>query len=598
MITRTALYHRGENNYCYGYDKNTLHIRVRLAKKEATQVSLRIGDPYKWASGGGGGNLNAEGAMGWIGGTTIPMQKEAETELYEYWVASYMNDTKRFRYAFIVEDSDEKLLFGEKKIVELEPENEEAALQEMNNFFCMPYMNGADVADIPSWVNETVWYQIFPERFANGNPDITPKDAVEWGSEPTPSNMMGGDLYGVLDRLDYLQELGITGIYFCPIFHAESNHKYDTIDYMEIDPQFGDKAVFKKLVEEAHKRGIRIMLDAVFNHAGWQSPFFQDVLKNQEASRYKDWFHIKSFPVSHEAGNYEMFAFCHEMPKFNTENEECRAYLLDVARYWVEEFDIDGWRLDVANEVDHVFWRDFRNAVKAIKPDLYILGELWHDAMPWLQGDQFDAVMDYPVGDAITEFICHGKMNAEQYKHAISEAVVRYPRNMNEATFALLDSHDTDRIVTRAGGNLDKVKLAYLLLFSYTGSPSIYYGGEIGLEGGADPGCRRAMPWKETEKPNDFNLFMKKLIHLRKTIPAFRSQTFKWIKADRSDVLIFCKEADQGDVYFMINTGNKAVKLQLPEVLDDKLKDLFNEEEITLPATFELGANEYYVLQK
>lgn len=597
MITKTALYHRGKNNFCYGYDKDTLHIRVRLAKNEAKQVSLRIGDPYKWASGGGGGNLNAEGASGWIGGTTIPMKKEAETALFEYWIAPFMNETKRFRYAFIIEgNDDEKILFGEKKIVNLTADNEMAALQEMNNFFCMPYMNGADVCDVPKWVSNTVWYQIFPERFANGNPAITPKNAVPWGSEPTVDNMMGGDLYGVLDKLDYLQELGITGIYFCPIFHASSNHKYDTIDYMEIDPQFGDKETFKKLVQEAHKRGIRIMLDAVFNHAGHKSKFFQDVLENQEKSIYKDWFHLNEFPVSYEKGNYEMFGFSNGMPKFNTENPECREYLLEVARYWVREFDIDGWRLDVANEVDHVFWRDFRKEVRAIKPDVYILGEIWHDSMPWLQGDQFDAVMDYPVGDAITDFICHQKINAEDYKYALEEALVRYPKNMNEVTFALLDSHDTDRIVNRANGNLDKVKLAYLLLFSYTGSPSIYYGGEIALEGGADPGCRKAMPWDQLDKNSDFSAFMRKLIELRKTMPAFRSQNFKWLHAEDHPVLVYRKESEEGNVLFIMNNSDIDQSIEVDIKSSHSYQDLFTGKEMDLPASLNVKPYEYYIL--
>lgn len=597
MITKTAIYHRGKNNFCYGYDKETLHVRLRLAKNEAKKVSLRIGDPYHWATGIGG-NLNAEGAKDWIGGTTIPMKKEVETELYEYWIAPFMNDTKRFRYAFIIEDQDEKILFGEKRIVTLNPENEEAALQEVNNFFCMPYMNNIDIANVPKWVKDTVWYQIFPERFANGNDAITPKNAVPWGSEPTPENLMGGDLYGVIDKLDYLQELGITGLYFCPIFHATSNHKYDTIDYMEIDPQFGDKETFKKLVEEAHKRGIRVMLDAVFNHAGYKSKFFQDVLENQEKSIYKDWFYLPEFPVSFEKGNYEKFGYCNPMPKFNTENPECREYLLEVARYWVREFDIDGWRLDVANEVDHVFWRDFRREVRAIKSDVYILGEIWHDSMPWLQGDQFDAVMDYPVGSAIIDFICYQKISAEEYKYALSEALVRYPKNMNEVTFALLDSHDTARIVTRCKDNLDKVRLAYLLLFSYTGSPSIYYGGEIGLNGLDDPGCRKAMPWDALDANKEFTSFIRRLIELRKTVPAFRSQAFKWVDTESESLLMYRKDAEEGNVWFVIN--NSDTERVIDSTLFDNCSyvDLISGEKVTLSSSQTIPAFGYLVIQE
>ncbi len=179
---------------------------------------------------------------------------------------------------------------------------------------------------------------------------------------------------------------------------------------MEIDPQFGDKETFKKLVDACHQRGIRVMLDAVFNHSGLYFGPFQDVLKNQEKSKYTDWFHLHEFPVKDVyPPNYDTFGYVESMPKLNTENPEVRSYFLDVASYWIEEFDIDGWRLDVANEVDHSFWKAFRKRVKSIKPDLYILGEIWHDALPWLEGDQFDAVMNYPLTLAGLDYIAKEK---------------------------------------------------------------------------------------------------------------------------------------------------------------------------------------------
>src|SRR5699024_5658775 len=209
---------------------------------------------------------------------------------------------------------------------------------------------------------------------------------------------------GIIKHLDYLVDLGINGIYFTPIFKAHSNHKYDTIDYMEIDPQFGDKSTFKELVKACHEKGIRIMLDAVFNHSGYYFSQFQDVLEKGENSKYKNWFHIKDFPIQTDpVPNFDSFAFTSHMPKLNTEHPDVKQYLLDVATYWIKEFDIDGWRLDVANEVDHQFWREFRTAVKSVKQDVYILGEIWHDSMPWLQGDQFDAVMNYPFTNSAIE---------------------------------------------------------------------------------------------------------------------------------------------------------------------------------------------------
>lgn len=565
MITRTAIYHRGRGSFAYGVDDTTVEIRIRLAKHEATAITLVIGDGYEWASGGAGGNLNGDGASGWVGGRHVAMRKEVETALHEYWVATFSNKTKRFRYAFILEGIGERFLFGEKRIVDLHTDNEQAATQELGNFFGVPYLNQVDIAKPPAWVKDTIWYQIFPERFANGDPTLTPEGAVPWGTTPTTTCFMGGDLVGVIQKLDYLKELGITGIYFCPIFKAKSNHKYDTIDYMEIDPQFGDKETFRTLVQEAHARGIRIMLDAVFNHAGRYSPFFLDVLENQRNSAYKDWFHIKNFPVSIAKRNYETFSFVADMPKFNTEHPACREYLLSVGEYWVREFGIDGWRIDVANEVDFHFWREFRTRVKAINPDVYILGEIWFDSIPWLNGDQFDAVMDYPVCDAINDFVCHGKLNAEQFKYAINEGLVRYPKQVNEVTFTLLDSHDTARVVTTAKGNLDLARLAYLLLFSYTGAPNIYYGGEIGLEGGPDPDCRRAMSWDLAEVETPFSVFMRKLIALRKKLPALRSANYEWLKADaRTPVVAFRKVDGKESVVILANVSAEEQTFTLP----------------------------------
>ncbi|EGL82787.1 alpha amylase catalytic region [Caldalkalibacillus thermarum TA2.A1] len=233
-------------------------------------------------------------------------------------------------------------------------------------------------------------------------------------------NFFGGDLQGVIDHIDHLTELGVNAIYFTPIFEAYSNHKYDTIDYLQVDKHFGNNELLKTLVDVCHQNGIRVMLDAVFNHAGYYFPPFQDVLKHQEKSKYKDWFHLREFPIQTEPRpNYDTFAFTPFMPKFNTENPEVKEYLLNVAKYWIEEVGIDGWRLDVANEVDHAFWREFLKVVKQAKPDAYILGEIWHNALPWLQGDQFDAVMNYPVTNAALDFFCKGETDAEQFMSRI-----------------------------------------------------------------------------------------------------------------------------------------------------------------------------------
>ena len=587
-----ALYHRPKQNYAYAYDEKTIHLRVRTAKNDVTSATVRFGDPYHWVSGGGGGNLNAEGAIGWIS-HEIPMKKEASTELFDFWIAKVSPEFRRMRYAFILEKKKERILYGEKKIVDLKKGNPEEHLNQIGNFFCFPFLNAIDIMDTPEWVKSTVWYQIFPERFANGDPSLTPEDAVEWGSvDPKFNTFYGGDLQGVMDHLDYIQDLGITGLYFCPIFKAPSTHKYDTTDYFDIDPQFGDKETFKKLVQLAHKRGIKIMLDAVFNHCGWHFPQWQDVVKNEEKSEYKNWFHIRNFPlieeefnpVSQPGGlNYDTFAFGARMPKLNTENPEVMDYLLEVGRYWVREFDIDGWRLDVANEVDHAFWREFRKAVREIKNDVYILGEIWHDSQPWLNGDQFDAVMNYPLGDAILEFIAKGNTKPSEFKRAVNKVFTEYAHTVNEAAFNLLDSHDTSRLLTICDDNKQKALLAYTFQMTQTGSPCIYYGGEIGLDGGADPLCRKCMIWDKEQQDLEMFDYLKKLISIRKSYPAMRSHELQWISVnDEQDYVIFKKIYHEEEIYVILNNSKKQQKIKVPTTMKQTYVELLSDQSMAL----------------
>ena len=572
MITKSSLAHSAKSADSYAYDKDTLHIRLRTAKGEVEKVTLWIGDPYKWAEGGlDGGNLGGSDAHGWIGGNEVSMSCEGHSEYHDHWFAEFKPPKRRSRYGFILHGSEgEKLLFGERRCVDIStPEAATVELSNLSNFYCFPYINPKDVLEAPGWVKDTVWYQIFPERFANGRPEISPANVQPWGTAPTSDNFMGGDLWGVIDQLDYLQELGVNGLYFCPIFLAEANHKYDTVDYMQVDPHFGGNEAFKALVKEAHRRGMRVMLDAVFNHIGHKSPLWLDVVEKGADSKYADWFWINEFPVYPETPkeewdytnfNYETFGNVIEMPKLNTENEACRNYLLDVARFWVEEFDIDGWRLDVANEVDHAFWRDFRQVVKNLKPDCYILGEIWHEGSPWLRGDQYDSLMNYPMTQAMTDYFALDDCDKNTFMADVTRSYLAYPRNVNEAIFNLLESHDTSRIISLCKGNKDKAKLAYLFMFTQMGSPCIYYGGEIGMDGGRGMGRednRKCMVWEPDQQDLEFRAFIKELITLRKEYPELKSTEIEWIDVNDAD----CIGYRRGRLQFFMNNSDQPKKL-------------------------------------
>jgi glycosidase len=302
---------------------------------------------------------------------------------------------------------------------------------------------------------------------------------------------------------------------------------------MKVDPHFGDVKTLKKLVDACHERGIRVLLDAVFNHAGRTFAPFVDVLENGENSRYKDWFHIREFPlqVVDNIPNYDSFAFEPLMPKLNTENPEVKEYLLNVAEYWIREVGLDGWRLDVANEVDHEFWRDFRKVVKRANPEAYILGEIWHESAPWLEGDKFDAVMNYPFTDAVIDFFISHALDAEGFANAIGKQLSRYPLQASEVAFNLLDSHDTPRLLTVAEGDKNKLKLATLFQFTFMGTPCIYYGAEIGMDGEGDPGCRKCMEWDPQKQDRELFSFFRKLIEIRKDHPALRTGALTFLEA-------------------------------------------------------------------
>jgi glycosidase len=572
-LLKEAIYHKPTNSFAYSYDKETLHIRLRAKKGDLTKVYLIYGDPYVWTEDG------------WSNATK-PMTLEGSDALFDYWFVEVKPEFRRIRYGFELISGNDSMVYGERGFKERDP-------KETNFYFCFPFLNEIDVFRAPEWVKDTVWYQIFPERFANGDSKLDPEGTLPWGSEdPKPDSFFGGDFQGIIDHIDHLVELGITGIYFTPIFKATTNHKYDTIDYLEIDPQFGDKETFKKLVETCHENGIRVMLDAVFNHSGFYFDAFQDVLEKQEQTKYKGWFHLREFPVTaFPEPNYDTFAFTHMMPKLNTEHPEVKEYLLNVGRYWIEEFNIDGWRLDVANEVDHQFWREFRTAVKSVKPDVYILGEIWHDSMPWLQGDQFDAVMNYPFTEATLDYIAKDEINAEQFAQQLTNVLTSYPKNVNEAAFNLLGSHDTARILTISKENKDKLKLLFLFQLSFIGSPCIYYGDEIGLTGGNDPGCRKCMPWEEDEQDQELFSFVKKVVALRKEYAAFGNHgEFKLLETnEKTNHIVYAKQLGNEAIIIAINNSNESININIPyDFTGKKPVDLWNEEPMKESSNIEL----------
>ncbi|MGR5437032.1 alpha amylase N-terminal ig-like domain-containing protein [Vibrio owensii] len=546
MDALSTIFHTGSGRDCYAADNETLHIRLQTGIDIAEKVCLWIGDPYVWDMSPDSDNKELRG---WCGGEEIEMQIEAETHYSQHWFVAYKADRKRARYGFIVYLNDgRRMLVGESFSADItNPDIAEMELKKLYNFFCFPYIVPSDVVNTPSWVKETIWYQIYPDKFFNGDPSCNPDNCLPWGAENDNVSQTGGDLWGIIEKLDYLKELGITGVYFCPVFTAESNHKYDTIDYFSVDPTFGGNNALKTLIQEAHKRGIKVMLDAVFNHIGDKSPIWLDVVQNGENSRYAEWFYINRFPVEvgknerDESGvlNYESFADIVEMPKLNVHNPECRDYLLEVTKYWTDKYKIDGWRLDVAAEVGHEFWRDFRRTVKAINPECYILGEIWHGGMNWLRGEQYDALMNYPLGQPAIDFFAHQDISKEDMINRVNTANLMYPKPIQDVMLNLLDSHDTSRIKTLCDGDERRTKLLFAFLFTQPGSTCIFYGSEIGMEGAINTTARNCMDWSEEAHQSPMKLYIKQLIQLRKENDFFKGNTIQWLETGSPQVIAY-----------------------------------------------------------
>jgi cyclomaltodextrinase len=543
-MLKEAVFHRPKLNWSFAYDERTIVLRLRTKRDDAIGAEVYYGDKFQPLS-----HMR-----------TAPMRKLISDEMFDYWEADVVPEFRRLAYAFQIASKTEKLWYSEKGFSKEPPE-------EHFGMFEFPFHHVSELFQPPAWVKDAVFYQIFPERFANGDSSNDPEDVLPWGGKPEPHNYFGGDLQGVLDRLDHLSELGVNAIYFTPLFQAMTNHKYDTEDYLQVDRHFGDNELLKKLAAACHERGIRVLLDAVFNHCGGTFAPFLDVVEKGADSKFADWFHIRSFPLEVADGvpTYDAFSFEKHMPKLNTANAEVQSYLLNVARYWIEEVGIDGWRLDVANEVDHSFWRKFREVVKDANPDAYILGEIFHEAMMWLQGDQFDATMNYPFTATVLDFVARGKLDGRGFANAIGRQLAMYPRQVNEAMFNLLDSHDTPRLLTICEGDARKLRLAVLFQMTFLGAPCIYYGDEVGMEGEGDPDCRRCMVWDPEEQDREQFAFYQSVISLRKQYAALRTGSFRFLHAEESDGRVVYERADDSDRFIVaLNRSESEGVYKLP----------------------------------
>ena len=423
--------------------------------------------------------------------------------------------------------------------------------------------------DTPEWVRHAVFYQVFPERLARSGRVEAPGELEPWGAPPTVHGFKGGDLHGVIGHLDRLRQLGITALYLNPVFASAANHRYHTDDYYHVDPLLGGDAALRELLDEAHAREMRVVLDGVFNHSGRGFWPFRHVLENGGQSPYRDWFHladdvyaghrsISAFPSdaqlehisamrmdgapsgtsSRSVLGYEAWWDLPALPKLNLDEPHLRATMLDVTEHWIR-FGADGWRLDVAEEVGIDFWREFRQRVRAVNPEAYIVAEIWSPKPDWLRGDTFDAFMNYSLLEAVVGFVAGDRIDRSlqipdewQGRLPVLDAAAFWSRwqeleslvdpDVTAVQLNLLGSHDTPRLRTLCGGDLAAVRLAMLLQLTLPGAPCIYYGDEIGLAGTMDPGCRQGFPVDTAEWDHGLLAWVSDLIALRHSSRALR----------------------------------------------------------------------------
>ena len=564
----------------------------------------------------------------------IELNKINSDDSYDYYqtIVFLDNENEEFSYYFMYKDGEKDFFLQEGGFSNKKDKSKyfRYSKENIEQFFT------------PDWVKNGIIYQIFTDRFYNGN-IANDQDFSEWyydgvksppkagnllkkytqyfhfvddwnnisglkkspyhapnqdGYQPDYNSFYGGDIKGVHDKLDYLEDLGITIIYFNPIFEAKSNHKYDAVDYMKLDPHFGTEEEFKKFVQDAHSRGIRIILDCAFNHTGETFWAFQEGMKKGPSSKYYDWYEWKKWPIPdfksmpnpskissfNPLDYYECWWGYGEMPNLNFDynannpsensikninlakpNWDVVNYILNVSEYWISDMDLDGFRLDVPNEVPFWFWKLFREKVKSIKPDAYLVGELWSNAVEWVNDDYFDSVMNYAYfKDPVMRFFNSRESTAYDFDRDLKQGLLLYPTQATQVMMNLIDSHDTFRFLESCNGDISRLKMAVLFQMTYVGTPHIWYGDEIGMMGAHDPDCRRPFDWNYTASKEKVNLreFYKKLIQIRKNNSSLRTGSFKTLYANGM-VYAYSRNDHESSIVVVINNDTKSNKINL-----------------------------------
>lgn len=534
----SAILHDMDKRFCYAIDKGLFVIRIQVKKDDIKEIILHYMDKYI--------SIEMKDTR-----KTVPMKKIASSQFHDYYEAQIRMDMICLRYFFEFTDMHgEKAYYGNYEF------SKECITNIDRMFDCPQNLREEEMFEVPEWAANKVVYQIFPSRYAASQP----VDKELWYKAPiTFTDNLHGDIRGIIDHLDYIRDLGIDVIYMTPIFKSDSSHKYDTIDYYQIDPSFGTAEDLRELVQKAHQYGMKVVLDAVFNHTGRDFFAFKDILENKEKSKYLDWYFIDKFPLDTEPGqapNFKCFGYYGGMPKLNLKNPEVEKYVTDVACYWLKECDIDGWRMDVGDEISHYFWKHFRRAVKAVKKDALIIGEIWHYAGDFLEGDEWDTVMNYPFYLNLIDLLADEKIGVSRFIQNFGYMKGRLNKKCYPLMWNLIDSHDTARFLHLCN-NKQKQHLAAAFQLLMPGMPMIYYGDELAMPGANDPDCRRGMYWDEEYRDNEMLEWYKRLIQVRRTHACIvEGELAETITRDEDGTIVLIRKNTEETVALIFNCSN------------------------------------------
>ncbi|MCF0116715.1 MAG: alpha-glycosidase [Bacilli bacterium] len=545
-MDKCSIIHKSESIYSFPLDKN--HVELRLLTKKSDDISkieLVYNGKYKFHNGV----------------HTKEIFKQYSDELYDYYVEVIELTDLRFAYIFKITDTEGKIYyFSESGITD-----DYDITKGFYDFFQFPYINDIDLVKPNDVIKNRVFYQIFVDRFHKSQDNTNERINIAWGEKVDGKTIAGGNLKGIVEKIDYLKDLGINALYLTPIFESKTNHKYDTIDYYKIAKDFGDESDLKELINTAHQKDILVVLDGVFNHISIDNELFQDVIRNGNNSKYFKWFFIHGDHLDLTKNNYAKFGEVVSMPRLNLNNKEVQDYIINIGLHYLNEFKIDGFRLDVSDEIPHRFWIRFKEELQKVKPDFILIGENWHNAHAFLNsGYEFDSIMNYSITKEILHFLAWDKLNPTQFKNRIVSNLMRYKTNVNFNMFNLLSSHDVLRFLTECGSDVDKFLLGYAFIFMYPGVPCIYYGDEIAMEGKYDPDSRRCFIWDENKWNKKTISYMKSLIDIHKK---YKINELNYTINVVEDIIILCRTNGATTVNLYINYSGKDKTFSASNVL-------------------------------